>query len=141
MKHDFEKDIWYEEGEQIYVTYTVVRPDGTARYQETRLNNLKEAMPQGDASEISYGTAGLPTSKTWHKAGEEHRIGSPSSVIFHGNSDLPMTECFKVEGNPISSEDGPWRVRRRKDGDIWQEEYADSENLVQKIRPRRKLEP
>lgn len=141
MKYDPEKDIWYEEGDQIFETHTVVRPDGTPRHQLTRLNNLKQAMPHGDASEISYDTNGIPSRKIWHEADLEHRVGAPARVVFHGGMDLPMTESYKINGQPISADAGPWRVRWNEDGTLWREDFHDKKPKTTPAGFRPKLAP
>ena len=109
--------------EQLFITKTYVRPDGVI-HRTTTLNDLLHAGPfDDDPSSANYAPDGNPMNFTWHAAGIEHRAKGPSSIIFHQGSDLPATEAYMVHGR--GREDGPYIVRRRRDGTIWQIESAD----------------
>lgn len=123
MSNELPKDRHGMPYEHLFITKTYVRPGGII-HRTTTLDDLLHAGPFDDEpSSANYGPDGYPMNFTWHEAGVEHRESGPSSIVFHKGSDLPATEAFEIHGKPRT--DGPYIVRRRKDGSIWQMENAD----------------
>lgn len=118
----------FEDDKDVYITEAVYEP-GTGRffYQVTTLNGMKHAPPDGSPSYVSRNPAGS-TKSTWHAFDKEHRTEGPSTVITHPESDIPKTEVFMIDGEPRPAIEGPYRIRRRKNGYIWEEEFASSED-------------
>lgn len=119
----------FENDKDIYVTKTVYEPDtGEFYYQTTVLNGLKHAPPDGSPSYVSRNPEGS-TWSVWHAFDKEHRIDGPSTVITHPSSDIPMTEAYMIKGRPRPASEGPFRIRRTKEGEIWQEEFTSDDEL------------
>ncbi|MEM1363701.1 MAG: hypothetical protein AAGF94_18695 [Pseudomonadota bacterium] len=90
------------------------------------LDNVLHANPLDEPSWATYDPDGNPIINTWHDHGVEHRVkGGPSSIHFHKDSDLPMTEVYLIDGQPRPEGDGPYLIRKRRDGSVWMLEYAD----------------
>lgn len=118
--NEFEKD------KDIYKTEAVYDPEtGELFYQKTWLNGKLHAPPDGSPSYIG-GSLEKRLTFTWHAHDKEHRIKGPSKIIMHPNSNIPMTEVFMIEGKPRPADQGPFRIRRDENGDVWQEEFTPS---------------
>lgn len=112
--------------EFVLVTETAYSEEtGLPRRQETRTPaGLLHAPPNGDPSIVRYIDGKLST-MIWHEHGVEHRTDGPSRVTLHPGATNVMTETFNVRGAPRPSSEGPFRIRYRKNGDVWQVEDAD----------------
>lgn len=98
---------------------------GLPRRQETRTpTGLLQAPPNGAPSVIRY-IDGQPSTLIWHELDLEHRLDGPSRVTLHPGSNDVMTETFSVYGAPRPNSEGPFRIRYREDGEVWQAEDAD----------------
>ena len=91
------------------------------------LDDVLHANPLDEPSWATYDQDGNPISHTWHNLGVEYRAnGEPSSIMFHKASDQPMTQVYTTaDGKPRPVEEGPYMIRRRRDGSLWMLEYAD----------------
>mmetsp|Transcript_29082 Transcript_29082/g.55931 ORF Transcript_29082/g.55931 Transcript_29082/m.55931 type:complete len:129 (+) Transcript_29082:569-955(+) len=124
--------------EQLFITKTYVRPDGVI-HRTTTLDDLLHAGPFDDEPSLaSYDKDGNLMNFTWHEAGVEHRENGPSTIVFHRGTDLPATEAFRIRGKP--RENGPYIVRRRRDGSVWKIESADGSVIAAESDPPR-VEP
>ncbi len=117
--------IYSEEGEDVYITVTVYeRETGLPRRQITTLNGLKHAPPDGSPSHIAFDDEGRPLQKHWHAFDKEHREEGPSTIMLYSDTGIHMTERFMLEDKPRSADQGPYRIRRNRDGEITKEEFA-----------------
>lgn len=116
--------IYVDEGEIVYVTETVYHEEsGLPRRQWTTLNGLKHAPPSGEPSLIAWDDQGRIVHKYWHAFDLEHKIDGPAAIVFYPENGKPKTEDFKIDGQPLSKEQGPFRIRRDLNGLILHEEY------------------
>lgn len=112
--------------EFVLVTETAYSEEtGLPRRQETRTpTGLLHAPPNGDPSVVRY-IDGQPSTMIWHEQGVEHRTDGPSRVTLHPGATSVMTETFNVRGSPRPTSEGPFRIRYKENGDVWQAEDAD----------------
>lgn len=119
------------EGEDEYVTKTAYnRETGLPRIQQTRLRGMLHAPPTGEPSQVVFDDDGRPAELSWHAFNLEHREDGPASVNLYEGTQHPCVEVYKLEGQPRSPELGPYRVARKRNGEIVKEEFADEHNQL-----------
>ncbi len=127
--------IFADEEEEIYVTETVYHKEtGEPRRQWTKLNGLKHAPPNGEASLIAWDDQGRVIQKSWHEFDQAHRIDAPSSIVFYENG-VHQTEDFRINGKPLHRNQGPFRIRRHRNGELWHKEFTENDGKEPKFSP------
>lgn len=113
--------------EFVLITETAYCEDsGLPRRQETRTpTGLLQVPPSGEPSVIRY-VDGKPSTLIWHEQGVEHREEGPSRVTLRPETGNVMTETFKVHGLPRPPSEGPFRIRYKENGEVWQVEHAEA---------------
>jgi len=133
------------EGEDAYVTTTVYdQKTGLPRRQQTRLNQMLHSPPDGTPSEVLFDDDGQAHWFTWHQFNLEHRENGPSTVVLHPGTQIPMTEVFRLEGQPRPPELGPYRLRFDESGEVVNKEFSGPDDQMTKgviQHQRNRLEP
>jgi len=120
-------------GEIVYSTDKVYDIEtGMLRRHETKLNGLKHSPPDDTPSRVVYDRQGRLIEQQWHAYGENHRLTGPSVVLLYPETGIHMTEAYEIRGKPRPANEGPYRVRRREDGSIWQQEFANPDGTIQR---------
>lgn len=129
---------YVEEGEEVYVTHTVYNKEtGLPTRRTVTLNGKEQAPPDGEPSHTAFDYQGRPTHMQWVTDKVRHRTDGPSSIVLFPETGIHMTESFEIHGQPRDPSEGPYRIRRNKDGKVWQEEYAETAPVTKPVR----LEP
>jgi len=120
------KVVYIGDDEEMYVTRTFYNKEtGNPTRQLTRNQaGQLHSPPDGTPSEVHFDDQGRPIDLIWHPNNVEHREVAPSAILMYPDTGQSKCEQFYVEGQPISPQEGPFRVFFAEDGSIIREVMA-----------------
>jgi hypothetical protein len=99
--------------------------------QRTRLNDLLEAPPNGEPSEIIFDDLGRPLRLMWHQQNYPHRENAPAWIELNPENGVHVFEYFYTMGRHRERAAGPYRiVRDNETGEVVREVFEGDPDFV-----------